>query len=122
MAAQFFSATVTTAGAPQNLGASATPIGPVVSSRGTTSGQGSVEILGSSVVLQAAPGNAAGKYVYVGGPTMDVAAKTGIGMALAPGEFSQPIQLSNGGVRLTDLWIDTDGADGAMSVFVSVAG
>ncbi len=122
MPAQFFSAKVTTAGTPQNLGASATPAGPVVSSGSQTFPQGSVEIGGSVILLQADPSNTAAKSIYVGGPGLSVSGRTGVGMVLAPGAFSPAIQVGDGFARLTDFWIDTDGTSATEQVFVTVVG
>lgn len=111
---QMFSASLVSIGTPQRLA------GVTVPAQAATSGvlAGIVAPRGSCVIFQAAPANTAAKFVYIGGPSLSVAAKTGIGMALAPGAFSPPIVVP-GDCDLGDFWIDGDGAN-ADKLFVTV--
>lgn len=116
MSIRMFSTSVAVPGTPQRLTANPTPAEAQIS--GVLSGQTSLR--GSSVVVQAAPGNTASKYIYLGSSAMSVAAKTGIGIALAPGA-SVPLLQGDRDSALDDVWIDTDGL-ATDKLFVTVAG
>jgi hypothetical protein len=111
---QMFSASLVAIGTPQRLA------GITVPAQASASGglSGIIPPRGSCVIFQAAPANTATKFVYIGGPSLNVAAKTGIGMALLPGGFSPPIFVE-GDCDLGDFWIDGDGANGD-KLFVTV--
>ncbi len=117
MGAIMFSATVATPGTPQRLTNTTTPALPSVS--GGLSGP--MELRGASIIFQADPNNSATHDIYIGGPTMNVAARTGIGLALAPGAFSPPIEL-DGTTSLSDFYIDVDTGATVKNVFVTVIG
>lgn len=111
---QMFSASLVAIGTPQRLA------GTTVPAQASVSGglSGIIAPKGSCVIFQAGPGNTASKFVYIGGPTLNVAAKTGIGIALLPGAFSPAIVVT-GDCDLGDFWIDGDGANGD-KLFVTV--
>lgn len=117
MGAQSFTVAVTTPGTIQNLAKAISALVPQVS--GVLSGP--VEQRSAVIVFQADPGNTAAKNVYIGGPTLNVAGRVGIGMALAPGVFSPPVEL-NGAVSLADFWYDIDTAATVKNLFVHVLG
>lgn len=104
---QMFSSSLVSIGTPQQLAGTTVPAQAAIT--GVLAGV--VSPRGSCVIFQAAPGNTAAKFVYIGGKALNVAAKTGIGMALAPGAFSPPIVVP-GDCDLGDFWIDGDGANG----------
>jgi hypothetical protein len=116
-----FSATVATAGTPQNLASTASPAQPTINMGGTTFAAASATLRGAQIQLQAAPGNTAAKNIYVGSKGMVVGTKAGCGMTLLTG--TQPISLGQfGGLEdLADLWIDTDaGTNGTEKILVTV--
>lgn len=116
MATQFFSTVVTTAGTPQRIIASTTPAQSAI-----TGGLGGVIApRGSCVVLQADAANTAAKSIFVGGPSMSVSAKTGIGFALTPGD--RVVLRSEGQIDLGGFWIDTDGTSATEKLYVTVIG
>lgn len=117
MGATMFSATVAIPGTPQQLTKSTTPSLPAI----TGALAGTAELRGSLITFQADPTNTASKNIYIGGPSMNVAARTGIGLVLAPGAFSPLIEI-DGATTLADFWIDVDTAATIKNVFVLVIG
>ena len=117
MGATMLSVTVTTPGTPQRLTNTTTPSLPAIS--GILAGP--VELRGSSIIFQADPSNTGSKNIYIGGPAMSVSARTGIGMVLAPGEFSPPIYI-DGETTLSDFFIDADTGATVKNLFVTVVG
>ncbi len=119
MPPQGFSTVVTTAGTPQRLTASPNP------ALATVSGAlgGSLSPRGCFISLQAPHTNTAGKYIYVGGPTMNVAAETGIWWEILTGSAPVKIFLTDGETDLADYYIDTDaGTNGTEKLFVATIG
>ena len=118
MPTQNFSAVVATPGTPQRITSATVPAQAAL----TGALAGSLSVRGNSIIFQAAPSNTASKSIFIGGPTMNVAAKTGIGNVLTPGQFSPSIYIS-GTSDLGDFWIDTDSATAANErVYVMVTG
>lgn len=119
MATQFFSAVVTTPGTPQRLTSLTVPALPTLNG-GVA---GSASLRGSVIVFQADPLNTAAKSIFIGGPSLNVAAKTGYGMALTPGTFGPALELSMGTTALEDFWIDTNSVTASNErVLVTVIG
>jgi hypothetical protein len=118
MPAQMFTTVVAVPGTPQRVTKTDVPAQPVIS--GVLAGQATPR--GSILSFQASAANTAGKSIFIGGPTMSVAALTGIGLALLPGQ-STVLELSTGTTDAADFWIDTDSTNAATEkVFVLVIG
>jgi hypothetical protein len=118
MATQMFSAVVAAPGTPQLLTSSTVPAQAAVSG----GLGGSISPRGCYISLTAPHSNTAGKYIYVGGPTMNVAAKTGIGFELLTGSLPQVIFLTDGETDLGDLYIDTDSVAITERLYVATIG
>jgi hypothetical protein len=117
MAAKSFTVAVATPGTPQQLSKVINALVPQIS--GVLAGP--VEERAAVIIFQADPGNTASKNIYIGGPTLNVGTRVGIGMALAPGAFSPPIEL-DGSVSLSDYWYDIDTSATVKNLFVHVLG
>lgn len=106
MSTQMFSAVVAAPGTPQRLTSAMTP------AQASLSGglSGSISPRGCFISLTAPTTNTAGKFIYVGGPAMSVAGKTGIGFQIAPGAQPVIIFVADGETDLADYFIDTDSA------------
>lgn len=104
MPMNFFSVTVATPGTPQQL---VPDLGQIIMG-GVTYPAGSATLRGFQIQVQAAPGNTAGKSIFVGRKSMVVSTKVGCGFSCLAG--TQPISLGQfGGMEdVADLWIDTD--------------
>lgn len=116
MAYTSFTATVTTPGTIQPLTSVVTPPFPTMSGTMT----GTVLPTASVIVFQADPANTAAALIYIGSKSMVVATRSGVGMALAPGQFSPQVSLAEGAVSLAEIWINADA--GAGKLFVTVVG
>lgn len=117
MPAQMFTAVVATPGTLQRLTKTTVPAMAVLT--GVLAGQ--ITPRGQHFNFQADPLNTAAKSIFIGGPAMNVTARTGIGLALLPG-VSATIRL-DGETDAADFWIDTDSANAATEkVFVTVVG
>ena len=118
MPAQMFSTVVATPGTPQRVTPTDVPAQPVIS--GVLGGQATPR--GSIIAFQASAANTATKSIFIGGPTMNVSALTGIGLALLPGQ-SVVLELSTGTTDAADFWIDTNSPNAATEkLFVTVVG
>lgn len=117
-----FSAVVATPGTPQRLVSSTVPNMATISAGGVTSAAGAA-VSASNMSVQAAPTNTSAKNIFIGGPGMSVASKTGIGLALLTGSAPVEINFSSGEFTLDDLWIDTDSTNAATErVYVMLVG
>ena len=119
MPLQAFSTVLTTHAVPQRVTSNTIPAQPVLS--GVLAG--SISPRGCWITLQAPHTNTAGKYIYVGGPSLSVAAKTGIALELLTGGPPQQMFLTDGTSDLADIYFDTDaGTDGTEKLFVGQIG
>lgn len=105
MPATSFSSAVATPGTPQRLSAGATPALPVLSGMLA----GTITPRGTKIIVTADPGNTAAKNLWIGGPSLNVAANTGWSIKLAPGVAMSICEISNGSTDVADYWVDTDG-------------
>lgn len=108
MPATMFSAAVAAPGTPQRLTSVTVPTLPAIS--GVLAG--SANPRGRFISFQAAPSNTAANSIYVGGPAMNIAGKTGIGLVLLVGTAPVTIPLADAATDLGDFYIDTDGSAG----------
>lgn len=100
---------VTTPGTPQ---ATTSAIAPALA---TISGglSGTIAPRGSSLLVQAHPGNTAGKSIYLGTrPDMSIAGKSGIGIVLLTGAPPVQLRADDGLIDLGEWFMDTDAATG----------
>ncbi len=118
MAYTSFTATVTTPGTIQPLTSVVAPAFPTMSGTMT----GTVLPTASVIVFQADPGNTAAALIYIGSKSMNTTTRAGIGMALAPGQFSPQISLAEGAVSLAEIFIDATAAAAVKNLFVTVVG
>lgn len=117
MPATMFSAAVAAPGTPQRLTSVTVPAQAAIS--GVLAG--SANPRGRFISFQAAPTNTATKSIYIGGPAMNIAAKTGIGLVLLVATAPVTIPLADAATDLGDFWIDTDGTAGDR-VYVTLVG
>lgn len=107
MSAQFYTATLTAAGTPQKLISSLTPALPVLSALNQTFPAGSATLRAFHLKLQAWPANT-GTNIYIGGPAMNKATPSGVGVVLQ--KTAQPTDLGqcDSNIALEDIWFDGD--------------
>lgn len=108
MAVQFAVVTIESPGTPQCLASSLSPSGPTITTGGVTYPAGSATQVYRQVNIQAAPGNTAGKTIFVGGRDMDIDTLSNVGAALLPGATALPIGSSDSSFALDDIYINTD--------------
>lgn len=110
MAFTAYTVTIATPGTPQHLDVA--PGLPTVIVQGVTYPSGASTPRGHSVMLSSLPTNTAAKNIWVGGPNLSVAGKTGVAFTLAPGQ-SVTIGQDDVGVSLDQIWVDTDSVNAA---------
>lgn len=113
-----FTSAVAAPGTPQRLVSGASPALPQLS--GVLSG--TITPRGGQIKLTADPGNTAGKYLWVGGPSLNVAGNNGWFAKVSPGQTVDLVELGGGSVDVGDYFIDTDGVAGAAKYGVEVVG
>lgn len=109
-----FTTAVATPGTPKRITDAPTPALP------TLSGQlaGTITPRGTNILITADPGNTAAKFVWLGGPALNVGANTGWFAKLAPGVSETVATISNGTTDAADIWFDTDGTVAKIGVEV----